>query len=43
MVSVQANRPGLAIELLTDCLKSCQDPGNKHALDRAHTLLAMTN
>jgi regulator of sirC expression with transglutaminase-like and TPR domain len=47
MVSVQANRPGLAIELLTDCLKSCQDPGDKHAmqhaLDRAHTLLAMTN
>ena len=47
MVSLQANRPGLAVELLTDCLKSCQDEHDQdamqHALERAQNLLTTMN
>lgn len=47
MVSVQANRPGLAVELLTDCLKSCQNETDQHAMEhalqRAQSLLTTMN
>ncbi len=47
MVSVQAQRPGLAVKLLSECLKSCPEEDDRaaieHALEQANTLLAGLN
>jgi regulator of sirC expression with transglutaminase-like and TPR domain len=47
MVSLQAGRPGMAVELLSDCLKMCQDETDRqameHAIENARLLLASMN
>ena len=47
IVSLQAGRPGMAVELLNDCLKTCQDENDRqemeHAIENARLLLASMN
>lgn len=47
MVSLQAGRPGLAVELLNRCLQTCQDEHERqameHAIDQARSILAGMN
>lgn len=47
MVSLHAGRPGMAVQLLTDCLRSCEDENDRqameHAVARAQAHLASMN
>jgi regulator of sirC expression with transglutaminase-like and TPR domain len=47
MVSLQAGRPGMAVEILNSCLQTCQDQSDRdamsHAIDQARSLLTGMN
>jgi len=46
-ISLQAGRPGMAVELLSDCLKVCQDENDRqameHVISNARLMLASMN